>query len=127
LPPTAPLAPQFSFPVPKGYLWLLERGLVGFEPLSRLQPWHYLDAGGAFDVTQRWPQGPHPDQLVAFAKRQDRDDLACFSISSGLVTGVVVIHGWTPEGYSVLATHQTFWIWLKSVVDDIAEWSELDG
>lgn len=33
-----PPLPEFDFIDPKGYLWLVERQLVGFAPLSALQP-----------------------------------------------------------------------------------------
>lgn len=121
------LLPTFDFAVPSGYRWLLERGLVGAQPFTALQPWHYLGGGEVFEPSQRWPKGPIPDRLVAFARRQDSDDLACFQLRGGKVTGIAVIHGWTPEGYALVASHDTFWDWLKSVVDDIAGWAESDG
>lgn len=119
------LIPDFSFLPPLGYLWLIERGLIGFEPGSGLQPWYYLDGKSAFSVSQRWPMGTVVDaELFAFAKRQDNDDLACFKVHRGKITVIEVIHGWTPNGYNVIAEYQTFWDWLKSVIDDVAEWVE---
>lgn len=115
---------SFGFPVPKGYTWLLERGLVSYEPFGSLQPWHYLDAASAFDASQRWPNGPVRDRLIAFAKRQDTDDLACFRVREREVLGVALIHGWTPEGYALVTQYDSFWTWLKAVVDDVAAWAE---
>jgi hypothetical protein len=118
--------PQFDFEVPRGYLWLLERDLVSFEPFGKLQPWYYMDAASAFSPTTRWPNGPASARLESFARRQDNDELACFEIAEdGAAGGVVVINGWTPAGYDVLSRHSDFWQWLKTVIDDIAEWSEL--
>jgi hypothetical protein len=125
--PAEMVIPRFDFPVPKGYRWIIDRGLVGFEPFTGLQPWHYLDATSVFEANQRWPHGPIPDRLVAFAKRQDNDDLACFRVQDGRVVDIAVIHGWTSEGYTVVAEHLTFWDFLKLVVDDLAEWSERAG
>jgi hypothetical protein len=117
--------PSFDFDIPKGYEWLLERALIGFEPFSPLQPWHYLDAENVFNVTTKWPQGPFKEgELIAFAKRQDCDDVACFCVKTGKVEGLVIIHGWTNQGYEVLVRFETFWDWLKSIIDDISEWVE---
>jgi hypothetical protein len=120
------LIPQFPFPLPSGYRWLVRRGLVGFEPHSPLQPWYFLPKGEAFSATERWPNASKYEALFAFARRQDCDDLACFSPSDGEAqTSVIVVHGWTPEGYEVIATHASIWDWLRSVVRDIEEWAEL--
>lgn len=124
--------PNFDFVPPKGYMWLVERKLVGFDETSPLQPWHYLPKRWAFDLSKQWPNGPEDDfgeqlpdgpmRLFAFAKRQDNDDLACFEVVGKQTNRVVLVHGWTPKGYYILCTFDTFWAWLKSVVDDIEEW-----
>jgi hypothetical protein len=124
--------PDFDFVPPKGYRWLIERELVRFDESSPLQPWHYLPKGWAFDLSKEWPNGPEEDfgepwpkglaHLFAFAKRQDNDDLACFEVAGNKAKRVVLVHGWTPKGYYILRTFDTFWAWLKSVVDDIEEW-----
>ena len=38
--------------------------------------------------------------------------------------GVVVVHGWTPEGYEVVATYGSISEWLRSVISDLEEWAE---
>jgi hypothetical protein len=63
---------------------------------------------------------------VAFARRQDGDDIACFEVGPQGVNSVVIIHGWTDAGYDIVAKYRTFWEWLKSVIDDIAEWAAGD-
>jgi hypothetical protein len=115
---------NFGFEPPKGYQWLLEQRLVGFSPFSALQPWYYLEGDQIFKVNERWPKGPYNGALVAFARRQDNDDIACFHVEKGDIKAVVVINGWTGSGYDVLQRYDSFWAWLKSVVDDIAEWVE---
>lgn len=110
-------------PLP-GYQWLLDRGLVGFEPFGPLQPWHYLRPDDQFDVTAHWKKLFEGDSLIAFARRQDCDDLACFRISKGKTVAVCLVHAWTPTGYEVLAEYKSFWEWLKAVVDDIQAWAE---
>lgn len=113
--------PTFGFEVPNGYTWLLERGLVGFDTFGPLQPWHYLPKENAIDVHRIWRRSSiHP--LVAFAKRQDNDDYACFDIRGNRVSKIVEIEGWTSSGYTVIIEHSSFWSWLKKAIDDIAEW-----
>jgi hypothetical protein len=116
--------PVFDFETPQGYRWLIERGLIGFVPFSSLQPWHYLRAEEVFDLSARWPDSSRKARLVAFARRQDCDDLACFEVVSETVTHIVLVHGWTPGGYEIVATFESFWEWLKSVMDDVADWVE---
>jgi hypothetical protein len=116
--------PNFDFKIPKGYNWLIDRGLIGFAPNSPLQPWHYLPRRHAFDLSERWPSGPASKRLFAFAKRQDCDDLACFEVIEGRAERILIVHGWTAGGYQVDCEYQTFWDWLRAVVDDIAEWVE---
>lgn len=118
-------APSFTFKIPRGYHWLIERGLVGFEAFSALQPWHFLDRDSAFSVSKRWPKQKSVDELFAFARRQDCDDLAAFLVQDGRVKGVGVLHGWTANGYELVETYATLWDWLKRVICDVEEWVEL--
>ncbi len=115
--------PDFPFSAPEGYRWILERGLAGFDESSALQPWYFLPRDDVFSVSQRWPNvRHHGEELIAFARRQDCDDIACFKYECGSPIGVTVVHGWTSEGFEVVADYASIWDWLKSVVDDIAEW-----
>lgn len=126
---TQPPVPQFPFAVPSGYRWLVDRSLAGFGPNSALQPWYLLPRDQAFSVTDRWPKPGDSGPVFAFARRQDSDDLACFvAAEEGRAPEVVVVHGWTPDGYEVVARYVTIWQWLKSVVGDIEAWVALgDG
>ena len=124
---TANDIPKFDFKVPFGYQWLLQAGLAGFAPGSPLQPWHYLPSRHVIDLRERWPSGPSKSRLVAFAKRQDGDDLACFEVEKDRAVRVVLVHGWTEAGYSIVSAFDNFWEWLKSVVDDIAAWADSAG
>ena len=115
------ILPDFDFEVPIGYNWLIKHNLVGFDAFSTLEPWYYLDKNEYFVASQKWPDGPYSDRLVAFAKRQDCDDIACFGIQSQRVQHIVVIQGWTETGYDVVDTYSSFWEWMKSLIDDISE------
>lgn len=118
------LLSRFPFALPAGYRWLIDRGLAGFEPNSALQPWYLLPPEQVFSVSDRWPRAAETSQLYAFARRQDCDDLACFK-EDAPQPGVVVVHGWTPDGYEVVARFDSIWEWLRKVVRDIEEWVAL--
>lgn len=108
-----------------GYRWLIDRGIVGFEPFTALQPWFFEPEERQFFVSEHWPDGPSEAPLLVFARRQDCDDLACLKAGSGNALEVVAIQGWTSGGYEIIETYPTFWEWVKSVIDDVAAWSEL--
>lgn len=114
--------PVFDFKVPRGYQWLLDRHLVDYSGFGPLQPWHYLDAINIFSASEKWPNGPCADMVIAFARRQDNDDIACFQVVDAYVVGILIIHGWTSDGYEIVASFSTFWEWLKSAINDIAQW-----
>lgn len=111
---------------PSGYQWLVKRGLVGFAPNTQLQPWYFLEADNIFDAAQKWSDGVLSDRpLMVFAKRQDNDDLACFYYKSRETPKVAIIEGWIGNNYDVVAIYDSFWEWLKAIIDDIQEWAEL--
>jgi hypothetical protein len=114
--------PDFDTTIPQGYSWLLQKNLVGFEPFTQMEPWYYLDNTEYFEISSLWPQRELSTYLVAFARRQDSDEIACFLKDIQETDEVVVIQGWTPDGYEIICTYRSFWDWVKSVVDDIAEW-----
>lgn len=119
----------FGKRVPRGYRWLLEQNLVGLSPFSQLQPWYYLSAEEIFRVTDRWPKASVKELLIAFARKQDEDILACFQFETGAEdsTGILIVNAWTIDGYEVLQHFDTVWEWLHSVIDDIAEWTDLSS
>ena len=100
------LTPKFEFQLPAGYSWMLEKGLISFGE-SPLHPWYFLDSAGSFRADEKWKDSKSVGPLTAFARRYDNDDIACFMPSDGAVK-VVLIHGWTPAGYDVVATYDLF-------------------
>ena len=111
--------------MPVGYQWLIDRGLVGFEPFTQLQPWHFMPIEQCFWATGRWP-GVSTTPLFVFARRQDNDDLACVSFDeNGIANGVVQIQGWTESGFNVVQEFPDFWSWVQRVIQDVAEWAAL--
>jgi hypothetical protein len=113
-----------SFPV--GYSWLIQHGLVGFDAFTQLQPWYFISLDQCFWATERWP-GVIDARLFVFARRQDNDDLACFSVDErGVANQVFLIRGWTNAGFEIIRAFPDIWTWLKGVVDDISEWVSFD-
>lgn len=115
---------KLNFPKPKPYTWVVDKGLAGFSASSALQPWYFLPENEMFQPTAKWPHGPSAAVLVAFARRQDCDDIACFEVREVEPTPVVLIHAWTANGYDIVARYDSLWEWLKAVIDDIAEVSD---
>ncbi len=115
--------PHFGFEPPRGYFFLLQRGLIGFMGTSsRLHPWHYIPkkwGGRAYDRNRPGPYKGKGD-LFPFARRIDTDDIACFEVVNARVERVFSIHGWTADGYEIMASYTSFFEWVKSVIDDIA-------
>ncbi|MDI9071545.1 hypothetical protein [Xanthomonas oryzae] len=111
---------------PIGYKWVMQRGLVGYDSFSQLQPWYFVSLDHCFWATERWPC-VYGKRLFVFARRQDNDDLACFVVDdAGMAGQVLIIQGWTSDGFRVIREFPDFWEWLKGVIDDIAEWVSFD-
>lgn len=64
---------------PKGYEWFIEKKLVGFDAFTQLQPWYFISTEEMFWATESWPYVIN-EKLLIFTRRQDIDDLACFSV-----------------------------------------------
>lgn len=102
--------------------------------LKALTPWHLIEKEPEREALRREysvevSNGSQPARdIYPFARRQDQDDVAGFVIADGIVTeAVVVVHlTWTaaPErpGYPGTTRFENLWQWLKSVIDDTAEW-----
>ncbi len=109
---------------PQGYFWLNDRGIIGHKEFSQLQPWFYLDECDCFFVNVKWKNITN-DNLFAFARRQDNDELACFKLdATGSVISVIIINGWSSDGFDLIQEYPDFWAWVHQVIDDVKEWSE---
>ncbi len=118
---------MLKFELPKYYYWLLERNLITYEPFGPLQPWFYLPRGDQFLLNQRWHKKIEKLAKLAFAKRQDNDELACFVFNlKGEVNHLELVQGWTEDEYTILKVFNSFLDWLKYVLEDIALWIEVD-
>ena len=115
-----------TFNLPTGYQWLVDHGLVGFEPFTQLQPWYYLPDDQCFWTTERWPNA-NAKRLFVFARRQDNDDLACMNFDENeIVNGIILIQGWTKSGFDIVQEFPDFWLWRQQVIQDISVWAELN-
>jgi hypothetical protein len=63
-------------------------------------------------------------ELIPFAYRQDREDLACFEKGRG--QAVIIIHDNTDPGYEDEGSYPSFAAWLQAVRAEAAEWESLD-
>lgn len=106
------------------YKELSASGVAGYGPFTGLQPWYLIAPEKMFDANEVWSSGSSKC-LLAFARRQDGDDIACAEISDGEVDKIVVIEGWSGGAYSVIATFGSFDEWLAAVRADVEEWAAL--
>ena len=125
--------------LPTGYQWVKKQSIFGYEPFSQLQPWYLLSEEKIFWVHKNWKT----DKIPFFYEYQLRDNkikeeffdynlfyklLKELNFDENLneFNEIYLIQGWTPEGFEIIETYKTFWEWLKSVIDDIQEWVELE-
>ncbi len=109
--------------------WVEANGFKGFVP------WHLIDENQARGLRAELQRETATDfhtvkDLLPFAARQDRDDVAGFVVEAGSVTDrVATVHlTWSggPEvrGYPSIHVFDTFWEWLHSCIDDTASWCD---
>jgi hypothetical protein len=109
----SPDARPEGFEYPPEFLALLERAIVDMEP------WQVL---GGETLERRFAglKTRYPARnLVPFAARGDRDDVACWEVAS---RDVVVIHDFaSDDGHLVRGRYNVFWDWLRQAVEDLIE------
>ena len=115
--------------VPLPLRWLIAHGVTS------LTPWHFLSDCDRIASLRAEYQAETADgrDCMPFAVRQDCDDVAAFVISGDNVTDAVIdvhlTYSRSPErdGFPSEQKYKTFWNWLKSAVDDSADFAtELD-
>jgi hypothetical protein len=100
------------FDYPRLYIRVVELGLTALEP------WWLLE-GEALrrrlaGLRERYPER----ELVPFAARQDRDDVACWD---GQPDHVVIIHDFASPGWESAREFEDFGAWLRQAVEDLIE------
>jgi hypothetical protein len=131
-PPQAPLVTSPSGePLPLAYRWLRAGGLY------RLPPWTFLDdpgevqrLRGEFVREVAPPNDTAVRDLVPFAERRDRDEVAGFAVDGGRVTVEVVLVALTwkgrPEqrGWPALQRFRDLWLFVReALLEDAQEWA----
>lgn len=108
----ADLPPGLEYPSPE-LVRVVELGLLDFEP------WHILRRES---LRQRFlgMAARYPDEgYIPFAARQDNDDVACWSVSTG--EGVLVVHDFATQGHEVLLQLAGFNEWLRLALEDFID------
>lgn len=89
------------------------------QGLANLTPWHLMTDSEMTErvagLKRRYPER----ELWPFARRQDRDDVACWE--KGQPREVVVIHDFASAGYEQRQRYGSFWDWFRSAIEDMIE------
>lgn len=104
--------------------WLIyPAGLIELVRSERvtLIPWH-VEKSVAVLATHRRFKSHLGRELVPFAYRQDREDLACFEKGKG--ESVMIIHDNTDPGWEDEGSYPSFADWLAAAEDEAREWEE---
>lgn len=90
------------------------------QSLVDLTPWHVLTAEKALalhkGLATRYPER----ELFPFAYRQDNDDVACWSRSSG--EKVLIIHDFADKGWEDEGACDDIWAWFRLAVEETIDW-----
>jgi len=84
-----------------------------------LTPWHICKVGAVRGLHARLEDRLGRD-LVPFAHRQDREDLACFEKGRG--EEVLIIHDNTDPGWENEGSYASFSDWLKAAESESKLW-----
>ena len=106
-----------GFSYPASFRLLVERGLLNWEP------WELLDGAplaARFDgVRRRYPSR----SLVPFARRGDRDDVACWDLDRN--PGVIsIIEDFAPAGDEQTGLLESLGDWVRLALADMVEFEE---
>jgi hypothetical protein len=87
--------------------------------LTDLEPWHIFGGRPLRDamagLSQRYPTR----MLIPFARRQDKDDIACWQVGSN--EDVFIIHDFASPGWEERDRFPSFYDWLRRAVEDLIE------
>ncbi len=116
--PNKYLVPEDQLPswlnYPRAYRRLVE------QELYHLTPWHFLDGEEALaryrGLSERYPSRV----LFPFAYRQDNDDFACWSKSTG--EEVLVVHDFASPGWENVEAFVDTWAWFRRAVEETIHW-----
>jgi hypothetical protein len=134
--PAAPLlvAPNGE-PLPLAYRWLRANGL------SRLVPWTFIDdpqevqrLRGEFVREVTAPNDTVVRDLLPFAERKDRDEVAGFIVEGGRLKQEVALVALTwrgraeKPGWPALQRFDDLWVFAReALIEDAREWANEEG
>lgn len=102
-----------GFTYPRQFKHILELGMTD------LDPWYVIEGQSLRDtmkgLTERYPER----RLVPFARRQDNDDVACWSV--GTNDEVLIIHDFASAGWEQRDRFPSFYEWLRRAIEDLIE------
>lgn len=102
-----------GFTYPRQFKHILALGITD------LQPWYILVGTSLREaytgLTTRYPE----QNLIPFARRQDNDDIACWTV--GPSEAVLVIHDFASSGWERRAVFANFYGWFRQAVEDLIE------
>jgi hypothetical protein len=91
--------------------------------LTDLEPWSVLQGEELFrrmeGLKSRYPQR----LLVPFARRVDRDDVACFDVDAA-PGRISVIEDFGEPGFEQFETYDQFADWFRAAIDDLIEFED---
>lgn len=103
---------------PGAFLRLVERGLTRFEPWWVLEGAHLRNH--LTGLRERYPSRI----LVPFARREDKDDVACWEDGRG--DQVIIIHDFAERGREERHVYPSFYDWLRQALEDMIEFDNLE-
>lgn len=115
----------FDFSPPKAYFSVLERDLIRYDRGGSFSPWYYLNAEDIFELNHLQLNGPKNQRIIAFAQRQDTKELCGFEVVGNAVIGLVTFRKNYYRGGDMLVRYENFWIWIKSIIDNIQKLEEI--
>lgn len=112
---------------PAEYIWTATHGIIGFAEFSQLEPWHLCFVEEILPLAKRWPTFRAQHEYLPFARRQDRDELACFKLRNGKLDGYCILSYelGPPLHWETLNEYQSFWEWLRSAIGDVEDWCRI--
>lgn len=112
-----------SSDLPPGFLYPPLFVRVVESGLTDLEPWYVLQGDELFrrvlGIRQRYPDR----HLIPFARRGDRDDVACFDVDSG-DGKISVIEDFSPPGFEQHEVYADFADWLRAALNDFIEFDD---
>jgi len=94
------------------------RRIVGYN-LTHLHPWLIMSREQALSRIEGMGKRYPSLEVVPFARRLDRDDVACFE--KGSPESVAIIHDFSSAGWERRQVYPSFKAWFRAAVEDMLD------